>query len=379
MPSPRPSRPTNAPPRQRKPSSPRPPSPRPTPKSSGPGKRAPKPKAPPSERGRRATPDRARTVKASGPSIKKAPVIKAKPGTGESRFGAIGVFGRANAGKSTLVNALVGETVSIVSARPQTTRRRIMGVLTLGQDQIVFCDTPGLHEVRNRLDAFMMGEIQATITGLQAGLFLVDGTDPNTEADAAYLKDLVPAAGLPLLLVINKIDQIGPAQARQLATTYATLHPFDGQFAVSARTGKGLEGLLEVVRAHLAAGPHAYGSDLYTTQTEREIAAEVIRGIILETYYHEVPHSATVQIEEFKERETGKTFIHADIYLERDSHKKILIGADGSGIKTLGTIARERLNEQLGRDIYLELWVKVRPGWRKDEEWVRRLGYRVGS
>jgi len=296
----------------------------------------------------------------------------------KTRFGAVGVFGRANSGKSTLVNALVGEKVSIVSKRPQTTRRRILGILNRGQDQVVFCDTPGLHAIKNRLDAFMAREIETTAEGLQGAMFLVDLTEVKPEEDAAHLKNLQTWLGkeTPLYLVLNKLDAQKKADPDGVEKTYDAFAPFAAKFRVSAERGTGLESLLESIFGLLVPSPHAYADDLFTSQTEREIAEETIREVILEKYYHEVPHSVAVMVEQFKERENGKTFIEAHLIIERESHRKILLGSGGDGMKAVGSLARERLNGILGRDIYLQLWVKVRPNWRKQDTWVRNLGYR---
>lgn len=292
-----------------------------------------------------------------------------------TRFGVVGLFGRANAGKSTLVNALVGEQVSIVSAKPQTTRKRILGILTRGPDQIVFADTPGLHAVRNRLDAFMAAEIEQTLPGLQAGLYLVDAEDPWPEEDKGYLQDLLPRLKGPLLLVLNKTETLRPPARTRLAATYRELLPDAPCVMVSAREKQGLDELLQRLWPLLPPGPHAYDDEYYTDQTEREIVAEVLREEALVRFYHEVPHSVAVLIDEFKERDNGKTYISAQLVVERESQKKILIGKGGDEIKGLGRAARLRLNRMLGRDTFLELWIKVRPNWRKQEEWVRRFGY----
>lgn len=369
-----------------------------------------------------------------------------------TRFGCVGVLGRANAGKSSLVNALVGEKVGIVSPRPQTTRKRILGVLTTDENQVVFCDTPGLHAVRHALDAFMLDEIHEAVGGMVVALYLVDPADADPEADAAHLaelKGLTPAAAgpqapdgerkkksatraplnCPIVLVFTKTDAMAPkpaggrgrggrwrpthqavAQARTtrdaadktmtngvdgivgtagLATDlcerlallrdqYATVHPFAGVMAVSAKKGQGLEAVLTALVAHLPEGPHAYDADLYTLEPERDIVGEAVREQVLLRYFHEIPHSVAVQIEEFKEREGGKTYVRAVLHVERESHKKILLGERGASIKALGTASRLELNRLLGRDIFLELWVKVTPQWRRREHLIQRLGYRHG-
>ncbi|MBF0499968.1 MAG: GTPase Era [Candidatus Riflebacteria bacterium] len=301
----------------------------------------------------------------------------------ETRFGAIGVFGRANAGKSTLVNTLVGEHVSIVSAKPQTTRRRILGILTRGSDQIVFCDTPGMHPIRNKLDAFMATEISETLRGLQAAMFLVDASDPRPEEDAVYLSNVVKLLDGPLMLVFTKMDILekrvckadATAKIRELEEQYRSKTKFSGVFAVSSTRNAGLADLLEKLKTLLVPGAHAYSADDYTTQSEREIVEEVIREEILKKYRDEVPHSVAVIVQDFQERENGKTVVTVDLILEKSSHKKIIIGSGGEGIKALGISAREHLNQLLGRDLYLELWVRIRANWRKDDVWVRRMGY----
>jgi len=293
-----------------------------------------------------------------------------------SKFGAIGVFGRANAGKSTLVNALVGERVSIVSKRPQTTRKRILGILTQDDCQLVFCDTPGLHTVKNKLDAFMHEEILATVKGLQAGMYLVDLGDIRHEEDKAYLEQLNPESGMPMFLVLNKTDLVEADRIEFAVKLYHEYYPFDKVFAVSAGKKQGLEPLLKSLRRAVPEGPHAYDPDYYTSQTEREIVEEVVREVVLQNYFQEVPHSLAVQVEQFTERENGKTFVEATLYVEKEGHKKIIIGKGGEGIKNLGQIARQRLNSLLGRDIFLQLWIKVRANWRRDEQWIERLGYR---
>lgn len=293
-----------------------------------------------------------------------------------TKFGAIGVFGRANAGKSTLTNALVGERVSIVSKRPQTTRRRILGILTVDDCQLVFCDTPGLHAIRNKLDSYMQDEILSTMKGLQVGMYLVDLSDPKPEDDQAYLALLNPESDLPLFLVLNKADLVDDTVVDRVCASYREFYNFAGIFVTAAARERGVKELLAALKKSLPEGPHAYDADDYTSLTEREIAEETIREAALQRYYQEVPHSMAVQVEQFKERDNGKTFIEATIYVEKESHKKIILGKGGDGIKNMGKIARQRLNDLLGRDIFLQLWVKVRANWRRDEQWIERLGYR---
>lgn len=295
-----------------------------------------------------------------------------------TKFGAVGVFGRANAGKSTLVNAMVGERVSIVSRRPQTTRKRILGILTTDDCQLVFCDTPGLHDIKNKLDAFMHEEILATLKGLQAGMYLADLADLRPDADSEYLKQLKPDKDIPIYLVLNKTDLVEPEAVTKARDLYSGFYGFAGIFTLSAFKAQTdeLATLRLALEKVVPEGPFAYDPDYYTNQSEREIVEEVIREVALQNFRQEVPHSIAVQVEQFKERENGKTFVEATINVEKEGHKKIIIGSSGEGIKRLGQLARERLNESLGRDIFLQLWVKVRPNWRRNEQWIARLGYR---
>ena len=293
-----------------------------------------------------------------------------------TRFGAVGVFGRANAGKSTLVNALVGERVSIVSNRPQTTRKRILGILTLNETQLVFCDTPGLHAIKNKLDAYMNVEIMSTMKGLQAGLYLTDLSDIQLDLDKEYISQLDPSSDMPLFMVFNKSDLVDDDKIEEAKKAYEALYPFKKSFVISAAKKKGLKQLLNSLCRAVPKGPHAYDVDDYTNQTEREIVEETIREGILRLYNQEVPHSVAVQVEQFSERENGKTYIEATLNVEKEAHKRIIIGKDGSGIKKIGRIAREKLNTMLGRDIFLQLWVKIRPDWRHNDLWIKRLGYK---
>ncbi|MBU1106124.1 MAG: GTPase Era [Candidatus Riflebacteria bacterium] len=296
-----------------------------------------------------------------------------------TKFGAVGVFGRANAGKSTLVNALVGERVSIVSKRPQTTRKRILGILTVDECQLVFCDTPGLHAIKNKLDAYMHDEILSTVKGLQAGLYLVDLSELKPEEDQNYLAQLNPESGMPLFLVLNKSDLVEAEAVKKARELYSGFYHFNKIFITAASENEGLDAVQKALQEVVPEGPYAYDVDDYTSLSEREIVEETIREVALQRFYQEVPHSIAVQVEQFKERENGKTYVEATIYVEKESHKKIIVGKGGDGIKTLGQIARQRLNDLLGRDIFLELWIKVKENWRRDEQWVERLGYRKNT
>ena len=293
-----------------------------------------------------------------------------------TKYGAIGIFGRANAGKSTLVNLLVGEKVSIISKKPQTTRKRILGILTEDNIQMVFCDTPGLHNIKNKLDKYMEDEIIATIKGLDAGLYLVDLSDLKPDNDSEYIAKIKPDKKIPVFLVLNKSDLVDETTINKAKEIYLDLYPFEGVFVISAKKKKGHLQLLNKLKKLMPTGDFAYDAEYYTNQSEREIVEETIREVILHTFHQEVPHSVAVQIEQFKERENGKTYIEATLYVEKEAHKRIIVGKNGESIKNLGQISRQKLNEMLERDIFLQLWVKVRDNWRHNEQWISRLGYR---
>ena len=293
-----------------------------------------------------------------------------------TKYGAIGVFGRANAGKSTLVNLLVGEKVSIVSKKPQTTRKRILGILTIDDVQMVFCDTPGLHNIKNKLDKYMDDEISSTLNNLEAGLYLADLSDLKPEDDEGYLKKLNPEKQLPFFLIFNKSDLVNEETIEKAKEKYSTFYEFSDIFIISAKKKKGHLQLLNKLKKLMPKGEFAYNPDYYTNQTEREIVEETIREVILRKFYQEVPHSVAVQIEQFKERENGKTFIEAILYVEKDAHKQIIIGKNGESIKYIGQESRQKLNEMLERDIFLQLWVKVKENWRHNEQLISRMGYK---
>ena len=293
-----------------------------------------------------------------------------------TKYGNIGLLGRTNAGKSTLVNRIVGEAVSIVSNLPQTTRKRALGIYTQDDVQIVFCDTPGLHPAKNKLDEWMNSEIAATLTALDGALYLVDSSDPDLESDLAYFAEMPALKNFPVFLVFSKSDLIDEEKRKKLLEIYEGAFSFKEIYFISAHKKKGLFKLLNGIIKILPEGEFVYNPDEYTAQTEREMVEEYIREAVLRMYRQEVPHSVTVEVNEFKERENGKTYIDAVIYAEKESHKKILIGKSGTSIKKVGETARIKLNKTLGRDIYLSLWVKIRQNWRSSEEWIKRLGYK---
>lgn len=291
------------------------------------------------------------------------------------RSGFAAIVGRPNVGKSTLINTLVGYKVAIVSPKPQTTRNRIMGVLNDGGTQIVFLDTPGLHQPKNRLGESMIKAANNAIAGVDAVLLVIEPLGRMTAADADLLPRL-KAGGVPVILVINKIDLFSPADVAKTIEIYAKEYDFDSVVPVSAKTGKNTEIIIDEIKKHISEGPVYFPEDMITDQPERQMVAEIIREKMLTNLEQEVPHGIAVEVVSMEEREGGGLIsIAADIYCERDSHKAIIIGKRGEMIKKIATDARMDIEALLSEKVYLECFVKVRENWRNSYKMLRNFGY----
>ena len=286
--------------------------------------------------------------------------------------GFIAIMGRPNVGKSTLMNAMVGEKVAIVSSRPQTTRNRIMGICTDKDSQIVFLDTPGLHTPRNRLGEYMMQTARDSLTGIDALIVMVDATAVGKQ-DRAVVEDM-SARKVKKALVLNKIDLLPPESLLALIAGFAQ-SGYDDIIPVSARTGDGLEQLKALLVSYLPEGPQYFPPDAITDQPERLICAELIREKALLHLKDEVPHGIGVEMMSIQKLSDNLTEIHATIYCERAAHKGIIIGKQGSMLKLIGQEARMDIETLLGCHVHLQLWVKVRENWRNRMEDLRTLGY----
>ncbi len=287
----------------------------------------------------------------------------------------ITVCGRPNVGKSTMTNALVGEKIAIVSAKPQTTRNRIIGIMNRGDTQFVLLDTPGFIKPRNRLGEYMVHVVKDSMTDVDCVLFLVEPVNEVGPGELA-LMDRFRESGVPVILVINKIDTVEKERLLEVIAVYSSAFEFASVVPISAKDGDGLDILCEEMEKYAQEGPHLFPEDMITDQPERQICAELIREKILCSMEKEVPHGTAVEITKFSERENGIIDIEATIYCEKASHKGILIGKKGATMREISTKAREDMEALLGQKVFLQTWVKVKENWRDSEVQIRNFGYR---
>lgn len=291
------------------------------------------------------------------------------------RSGFVTLIGRPNVGKSTLMNVIVGQKIAIMSDKPQTTRNKIQGIYTSEQGQIVFIDTPGMHQPKTKLGHYMQRAAYDALKEVDLILFVVDvqeGYGPGEKYILEHLQNIKT----PVFLVLNKIDLVHPEALLPVIDQYAKLFSFAEVIPLSARLGNNVNRLVEVMMGYLPEGPQYYPDDQITDHPERFVIAELIREKILELTREEVPHSVAVEIEQFKQREGGQIIdISALIYTERESQKKIIIGRQGAMLKQIGSRARKEVEALLGSKVFLQLWVKVRKDWRNQLNQLRQFGY----
>ena len=319
----------------------------------------------------------------------------------DHRSGFVAVIGRPNVGKSTLLNALLGQKIAIVTPKPQTTRNRLLGILTRDDGQVIFVDTPGIHRPLHRLGEIMVQTATAALPDADVVVWVVDASRPPTNEDreVAAVLALGQSPGLalgqspglalgqspaPVILALNKCDLVAEPD---VAAAYIALAPVPGEVegpqaasvSVSATTGHNLDRLLAAIIAALPPGPRYYPEDAITDQQVRFMAGELVREQALLNLRDEVPHAVAVLVDDFKERSPEMTYISAVIYVERESQRMILLGKGGQMLKTIGQAARQSIEELLETKVYLELWVKVRPKWRKSPDDLRQLCYQLPS
>ncbi|MEX0769391.1 MAG: GTPase Era [Balneolaceae bacterium] len=289
----------------------------------------------------------------------------------EHKSGYVAIIGKPNAGKSTLMNRILGSKISITTHKPQTTRHQILGIHSDENSQIIFLDTPGVLKPKYELQSAMMRFVERAKNDADAILLIVDGADPVPPKNVI---SLLKSLNTPLLLIVNKIDLGNRTQAEQVAEQVTEKLNIHETFYLSALTGEGVDRLLPAIKKLMPAGPPYYPKDILSEQPVRFFASELIREQLFFLFHEEIPYSCTVEVADYEERE-DLDFIRAEIIVNRRSQKGMLIGKGGKAIKKLGTRSRKVIEDFVGRKVYLDLHVKVREKWREDENWVRNLGY----
>ena len=285
----------------------------------------------------------------------------------------IAIVGRPNVGKSTLLNAIIGEKVAIVSKKPQTTRNRITGIYTVDDSQFVFLDTPGLHNPRTKLGDFMVKTTSQTLGGVDYAVLVVEAREEVGDIESQLISRF-KADGMRAILVINKTDMVRAANIAKTIQAYSEAFDFDAVIPISAKSGKGVDIVIDECRQYLSEGDWFFDEDMITDQPERQIVAEIIREKILRSLDEEIPHGTAVTIEEWSEKR-GVVSIRAEIYCEKASHKGIIIGKRGALIKQIGTQARADAERMLDAKVFLDLYVRVKENWRDSDFNVTNFGY----
>ena len=287
----------------------------------------------------------------------------------------ITIAGRPNVGKSTLTNHLVGEKITIVSNKPQTTRNRICGILCRDNTQYVFVDTPGYHKPRTKLGDYMVNAVKDSIADVDLTLLVVEPI-PSVGAQEQALLEELGAKRTPVILVINKIDTLEKEKLLEVIAAYSEAYPFDAILPISAKTGDGVDLLLAECDKYAIEGPFLFPDDMTTDQPERQMMAEIIREKLLWCLEKEIPHGTAVEITTFTERDNGIIDLDATIYCEKASHKGIIIGKGGAMLKKISSMARADCEKFMGTKVYLTTWVKVKENWRDSDFMVRNFGYK---
>ena len=287
----------------------------------------------------------------------------------------ITICGRPNVGKSTLTNALVGEKIAIVSDKPQTTRTRITAIVDKGDTQFVLMDTPGFHKPRTRLGDYMVNLVKDSVADVDAALLLAEPECAIGPQERELIRRIEETKA-PAVLAINKIDTVEKSALLGVIAEYSKAHEFSAIVPISAKTGEGLDELMDELAKFAAVGPHLFPDDMITDQPERQICAELVREKLLNCLDKEVPHGTAVEITKFHEREDGLVEIDATIYWEKDSHKGIIIGKHGAMLKKIGEQARVDMEQFLDTKVFLQTWVKVKENWRDSQTQLKNFGFK---
>lgn len=291
----------------------------------------------------------------------------------EFKSGFCSIVGMANVGKSTLLNKIAGQKIAIISDKPQTTRNKILAIHTTNEEQIIFTDTPGIHKPHNKLGEFMVKTANEAMNDMDVIIFVVDASRGIQELEKDIARSITKAK-VPCILVLNKIDTMKKDMLLPVIADYSSICDFEAIVPISAKTGDGVEILLNNIREYLKKGPKYYYDDMVTDQPEKQIAAEIIREKLLWLLDKEVPHGIVIEIEKMQEKKTI-TAINASIYCEKMTHKGIIIGKNGEMLKKIGTMAREDIEKMLDKKVYLELWVKVKTDWRNNNALIKNFGF----
>ena len=287
----------------------------------------------------------------------------------------IAIVGRPNVGKSSILKRLLGTKIAIVSSKPQTTRNRITGVLTEGEYQLVFFDTPGMHKPKNSLGKYMVRSVNESVGGVDCCMLVVEADKSPVQTELDFI-DKFKALGMPAILVINKIDMIKDKEIlMKQILEYSKLYDFEAIVPVSASDGNGMNELLEELKNQASEGGHFFEDDTLTDQPERVIASEIIREKILRLCNAEIPHGTAVVIEKMKTRENGILDIDATIFCEKESHKRILIGKNGAMLKKISTFARQDMERFFDCKVFLQVWIKVKEDWRNRAQLLQNFGF----
>lgn len=297
----------------------------------------------------------------------------------EFRSGFVALIGKPNAGKSTLLNRLLGQSIAGISAKPQTTRKRQLGIITAKEYQIIFVDTPGLTDAKDKLSKSINSEVQFALSDSDLLLILVDASNPADLMDEKLLDAILASRTQPpVLIVFNKADRLNKSTFGQLSALYREKLPQARTLQISALDGSGVKKMLEEIVGLLPLGPQYFPEEQITRDFERDIAAEMIRAVCMDMLSEELPYSIATQVQSYKERENGTLYIDATIYVERESQKGIVIGRKGQMIREIGTKAREELERATGQNVFLDLAVKVQKDWKNDQAFLKQIGLSGG-